>query len=162
MNKNVFIFEGYDGAGKSTLIKGFIESLGNKTCRIVGRKSEPTLKGISSAIEDSVNALENRVEVFLRAALEIERLNLVKHSQKKFDFVVLDRGVISARSWVDYYNLNHSDYSKMFKIVERALEGATIIFCRCSFEKCWRRIKDKNEKSKKELLGKTTNSLWYQ
>ena len=161
MNSKVIIFEGYDGAGKGTLIRKLIDSLSGKSVRVIGRKNEPRLKPISEIIECANPPFEKQTEVLLRIALEAERLKLVEEYSVCHDFVFLDRGFISAKAWVDYYDLNHSNFVALFQSLERKLEGATLIFCQCDFERCWRRIKRKNEKSKKELLGKKINADWF-
>lgn len=161
MNSNLIIFEGYDGAGKSTLIEQLVMRLESKAVRIVGRKSEPRLKLISRAIERPPQPLVPDAEVLLRVALEYERMQLVSECRAQFEWILLDRGPISLMAWADYYNLDFSRYAGVFQFVTRALEGATVIVCRCDFERCWRRILRKGERSKKELMGKRINRLWY-
>jgi thymidylate kinase len=161
MNENVVIIEGYDGSGKSTLIDVIRDTYRNKRVRVIGRKNEPELLSLSHLIEHDPQPLSNSVELLLRIALEIERLKIVTDASSKHDLVIMDRGLISLEAWVGYYDLEPSAYSSLFSIIERALEGATLFVCRCPFDECWRRISDKGNKSKKELLGKAINKEWY-
>jgi len=161
LNNNLYIFEGYDGSGKSTLISKVTAVLHNKTVRVIGRKNEPRLAAISQLIEDPQHPTSEDAEMRLRIALETERLHLISRLRSKFDFVFLDRGPISLRAWVSYYNLDLPKYSLLLEGIEKALQGATMFLCRSDFETCWNRIERKENKSKKELMGKQTNWQWY-
>lgn len=163
MNENLLILEGYDGSGKSTLAKEIAAALSSrgKRVRIMGRKNEPALIPISNLIENTVPPLLPESEILLRAALEFERLRLVEKASERFDMIILDRGPLSAKAWVRYFDLNPRVFSPAFVHIEQALKNSITVFCSCSFETCWARIQEKPQKSKKELLGKELNREWY-
>ena len=161
MNERLLIFEGYDGSGKGTLINELARVCRGKI-RIIGRKDETGLKGMAQLIESSAVPLSRDAEMLLRLAIEFERLLLVAECSPNFDALILDRGLLSVKSWVDYYNLDPETYAGLFEVIEHSLEGATLFLCCCDFETCWSRIKDRNHKSRKELLGKRINQMWYQ
>jgi|ERR1051326_831435 thymidylate kinase len=160
--EGLYIFEGYDGAGKSTLIRKIRGLLANTSVRVVGRKSEPELMQISNIIERPEPPLSHGADLLLRLALEIERVELVHRCQREADLVFMDRGPISLEAWVSYYNLDRVKYGLIFDQIESSLNGATIFLCTCSFETCWKRICEKPNKSNKELLGEAINGEWYQ
>ena len=93
-NSRVYIFEGYDGAGKSTLIEKIRIALRRRSVRVLGRKAEPELAQISRLIEQPEPPLSHDTEFLLRVALEIERVHLVERSICEADFVFMDRGPI--------------------------------------------------------------------
>lgn len=162
MNDNVLIFEGYDGSGKSTLIAELLVALHGKTVRVIGRKTEEQLIAISRIIEDPDHSLSNEAEMLLRVALELERLIIVSECRSRFDYVIMDRGPISVKAWARYYDLKFAEYKSLFETIERRLVGATVFLCHCDFEQCWSRIGGKEAPSKKELLGKETNRVWFE
>ena len=162
MNTNIVIVEGYDGSGKGTLIERLRESLGGKRVRVLGRKTEVELRPISLLIEQTPPTLCKETEILLRIALEFERLELLRRAQSEWDIIMLDRGIISLVSWVDYYDLDSRRYASLFSTLESALDGAKVLICSCDFETCWRRALEKETKSKKELLGEATNRRYYE
>jgi thymidylate kinase len=163
MNRNLYIFEGYDGSGKGTLISELAQFLRstNKTYRIVGRKDEEALKPISLVIEDPGRGLSHRTEMLLRIALEVERLRLITQYQGQHDCLILDRGPLSLQAWIRNYDLDPAPFLALLEYVDEALAGSVIFYCDCDFERCWTRIGEKATKSWKESLGKAANAEWH-
>ena len=161
MSHNILIFEGYDGAGKGTLIDAVRDYFSDKTIRVIGRKNEIQLQPISNLIEDETKKYSLDTELLLRIALEKERQKIISDAIRKYDIVILDRGFISLRSWVYHYHLEISNYINLFETLEKEIKKSTVIFCSADFETCWERINQKDSKSKKELLGKEENKRFH-
>lgn len=160
-NSKIYIFEGYDGAGKSTLINKVKAALTSTSVRVVGRKNEPELMQISGLIEQPEPPISHDAEFLLRLALETERVQLVNRWGHEVDFVFMDRGPISLEAWISYYDLERARYAFLLDQIEMSLGGATIVLCLCQFDICWKRICEKTAQSAKELQGEKINRQWY-
>jgi thymidylate kinase len=161
MNRQVVIFEGYDGAGKSSLIRAVRDSYPEKSIRVVGRKTEPELQLISSAIEDESGHLQHDTEIMLRFALETARQHIVRKALAGNDLVMLDRGITSLLSWLDYYDVPQLQYEAFANQQLKHCEGSLLVVCVADFELCWSRIEAKGLQSKKERLGREVNRRFY-
>ncbi|MFC8240601.1 AAA family ATPase [Streptomyces chartreusis] len=154
-------FEGYDGAGKSSLINGVREMLTEKSIRVVGRKTEPELADISRVLECEDLQHHGSVEVLLRIALEIEREGIITRSRLNGDMVVCDRGVISLISWFDYLGVPREPCERLLQGLMDYHSKALTFVCAADFDTCWRRISSRGEQSRKEKLGKDVNYKYF-
>lgn len=155
-------FEGYDGSGKSTLIDQIHAAWSSPTpLRVVGRKNEPQLRGISRAIETDDLRHSPEVEMMLRIALEKERGHIVRTAVTSGALVVCDRGIVSLVSWFDYLDVDRAPYRSIVSPIEDRYRDAVTIVCSADFDTCWSRIEDRPERSSKELLGPDANRLFF-
>lgn len=161
MQRPLVIFEGYDGSGKSTLIQAVQDSCPAKAVRVINRKDEPALQSISEVIDDDARVLRPDTELLLRIAIETERHDIVISALETHDLVLVDRGILSLRSWVDYYGLPSARYLGLFDDLEKRSEGAVLVVCTADFDTCWSRIESRALRSRKELQGKERNRLFY-
>src|SRR5690606_26656131 len=163
MDGHLIIVEGYDGSGKSSLVDGLRRSLGPQTdVRSIGRKDEPRLKPISELIEDEHSQLERDTEMLLRIALETQRQHLVRRALQVSGVVILDRGMLSLRAWLDYYDIPHGAFEELLNKLQNSVFDANYVFCQADFETCWSRVENAERRgSKKERLGKDRNRTFY-
>ncbi|MER5486659.1 AAA family ATPase [Streptomyces sp. NPDC002812] len=154
-------FEGYDGAGKSSLISSVREILKHKSIRVVGRKTEPELVDISRVLEREDLRHHGNVEVLLRIALEIEREGIVDRSRLNNDITFCDRGVISLISWFDYLGVPREPCERLLNGLMDYHSNALTVVCAADFDTCWKRISSRSEQSRKEKLGKDVNSEYF-
>ncbi|MEU0073924.1 AAA family ATPase [Streptomyces sp. NPDC006332] len=155
------VFEGYDGAGKSSLINGVREMLADKDIRAVGRKTEPELVDISRVLEREDLRHQGNVEVLLRIALEIERESIITRSRLNNEITVCDRGVISLISWFDYLGVSREPCERLLQGLMEYHSNALTVVCAADFDTCWKRISSRGEQSRKEKLGKDVNSKYF-
>lgn len=160
-NCRLVIFEGYDGAGKSSLIRTVCDSLTVQPIRIVGRKTEPNLIPISSAIENESGQLRPDAEILLRFALETARQEIVRQAASSGSLIMLDRATPSLLAWIDYYGLQWSQYEALARMQLDFYRNALLVICLADFETCWSRIESKEIHSKKERLGREINRRYY-
>ncbi|MET9194573.1 AAA family ATPase [Streptomyces olivaceus] len=154
-------FEGYDGAGKSSLINGVHQILAHKSIRVVGRKTEPELADISGALEREDLRYHGNVEVLLRIALEIERMGIITRSRLNNEITLCDRGVISLISWFDYLEVSREPCERLLQGLMDYHRNALTVVCAADFDTCWKRISSRGEQSRKEKLGKDVNSKYF-
>lgn len=154
-------FEGYDGAGKSSLISGVREMLAHKSIHVVGRKTEPELVEISRVVEREDLRHRGNVEVLLRIALEIERESIITRSRLNNDMTVCDRGVINLISWFDYLGVPRDPCERLLQGLMDYHSNALTVVCAADFDTCWKRISSRSEQSRKEKLGKDVNSKYF-
>lgn len=159
--KGFVTFEGYDGAGKSSLIGAVRAMLCSESIRVVGRKTEPELVGISSVLESEDLRHHANVEVLLRVALEIEREYIITQSRLNHDMTFCDRGVISMISWFDYLGAPREPCEPLLRGLMDYHRNALTVVCTADFDTCWKRISNRPEKSRKEKLGKDVNSKYF-
>jgi thymidylate kinase len=162
MDNHIVVFEGYDGSGKTSLIKDLRERSADGRIRVVGRKNEPELRLMSSAIEDESEWLQHDTEILLRFALETGRQHIVRAALSSNELVVLDRGVPSLVSWIDYYQLPRSPFEALERECLKLYHNALLVVCVADFETCWSRIEEKESLSKKERLGREVNRRFYE
>ncbi|TDB93195.1 AAA family ATPase [Actinomadura sp. 7K534] len=161
MKRRSVVFEGYDGSGKSSLIDAVRASLVGNDIRVVGRKTEPELLGISSVLErEDLRPLPN-VEVLLRIALEIERQCVIDRSLRNHDMVFCDRGMISLLSWFDYLHVAREQYEPLLQgLMDYHCNSLTVV-CEADFDTCWTRVNDRSIKSWKERQGFELNRRYF-
>src|SRR4051812_22199648 len=111
--KPFVVFEGYDGAGKTSLIKSLKSSTDISTY-VVGRKAEVELVGIASILEQEVRP-SAAAEMLLRIAVEVERGEIAEKTSASVDLHIFDRGVVSLLSWFDYLDVDRSAYEHLIK-----------------------------------------------
>jgi thymidylate kinase len=160
--ERVVLLEGYDGAGKSTLISSIKASGLYRSARMIGRKNEPLLSDISLLIERDHPRFEPRTEILLRYALEFERLQLIAKAANECDLVLVDRSVLSVAAWPHHYNVLSPDYDGLTRGLIRCLAGSTLILCHAPFDLCWERIDSRPDKSRKELMGRDENRRYHE
>jgi len=132
------------------------------TVTAIGRKDEPQLRPISALIESESAGFGSDTEMLLRISLETQRQHVIRRALDLQGLVLLDRGTISLRSWVDHYGLALNDYQHSLSRLEQLVVTAPHLFCTADFETCWSRIdKPHRVKSKKEKLGKAINREFY-
>lgn len=161
MQKRLVIVEGYDGSGKSSLIEAVCTGLAGKNIRVVGRKAEPELLGISSVLENERMRPQSDVEVLLRIALETERKYVVDRSIRNHDLVFCDRGIISLLSWFDYLRVAREPYEPLLQGLMNYYRDCLTIVCRADFDTCWTRIDARSSKSWKEQQGMDVNRRYF-
>ncbi|MFE4577936.1 AAA family ATPase [Streptomyces chartreusis] len=154
-------FEGYDGAGKSSLINGVREMLADRSIRVVGRKTEPELVDISRVLEREDLRHHGSVEMLLRIALEIEREGIITRSRLNNDMTVCDRGVISLISWFDYLGVPREPCQRLLQGLMDYHSNALTFVCAADFDTCWNRISSRGEQSRKERLGEDVNAKYF-
>lgn len=161
LNTKFVTFEGYDGAGKSTLIDAVRGLLQPSTVRIVGRKNEPELHGISGVIESEDLRPHPEVEVLLRMGLEMERWSVIAEALQNYDLACCDRGVISLASWFDYLDVAREPYEPLVQQIADNYRNSAIFVCTADFDTCWARIADRPDPSAKERLGVDANRRFF-
>lgn len=161
MRTQFVTFEGYDGAGKTTLIEAVRESMGTSRTRVIGRKNESELQSISGVIENSYPRPHPEVEVLLRMGLEMERQRIVAQALPRHDLVVCDRGVISLGSWFDYLDVSREPFEPLMKQISEYYRNSVMIVCTADFDTCWSRVADRPNPSPKEQLGVDTNRRYF-
>ena len=154
-------FEGYDGAGKTTLIEAVSTALGHTTRRVVGRKNEPELQEISGVIEAASSRPHPEVELLLRIGLEMERGHVIADAQQHYEMVWCDRGVISLVSWFDYLGVSRVPFEPLVRRIEDRYRDTITIVCSADFDTCWGRVSDRPHPSPKEQLGSAANRRFF-
>ncbi|MBF6171109.1 dTMP kinase [Nocardia blacklockiae] len=161
MYRKFVTFEGYDGSGKSTLIETVRTRLSEKDIRVVGRKAEPELLGISRVVEREDLRPHPEVELLLRISLEAERKYVIEQALLDHDMVICDRAVISLLSWFGYLQVEREQFEPLLqKLVDYHRNSVTIV-CNADFDTCWSRIGDKSSKSWKERQGVDANRRYF-
>jgi thymidylate kinase len=161
MPKGLVVFEGYDGAGKTSLIEAVRGLLSGQNVRIIGRKNEPELRDISRAVERVELPPHVDVELLLRISLEIERTYIVDREIAVGNLAFYDRGLISLRSWFDYHEVRSDDYEPLLRRLLDFHRDSITVVCKADFETCWSRISEKPEKSWKERQGVDDNRRYF-
>jgi thymidylate kinase len=159
--KKIVTFEGYDGAGKSTLIDAVRDLLRPSTVRVVGRKHEPELRGISAVVEGADPRPHPEVEMLLRLGLELERQHVIDDALNSHDLVCCDRGLISLVSWFDYLEVAPQPFEGLVRQLEERYRASLIIVCTADFEQCWARVAGRPDPSPKERLGIEANRRFF-
>lgn len=156
------VFEGYDGAGKSTLIEN-IRISSSCDVRVVGRKLEPELVAFSEILERDDLRPSLVSEMLLRIVVELERMLIVERARGTGSLVVCDRGVVSAASWFDYLGVDRRPFSPMLRTLVDQSRHAVTIVCDADFETCWERSSSRpdSSQSRKDRLGKDVNRQYY-
>jgi len=155
------VFEGYDGAGKSTLIDSVRGLPSRSSVRVVGRKKEPELRGISRVVEQANPRPEPAVEVLLRLGLEMERGGIIARAVADDDLVCCDRGVMSLDSWFDYLRVPRRPYEPLLDLVRDRYRSSVMFVCTADFDTCWSRVSGRPDPSPKERLGPDANREFF-
>lgn len=156
------VLEGYDGAGKSTVINELGSRLPSRSIRVVGRKAEPSLIDIATVLEREATRPDPRSEMLLRIAVEVERTEVVSDALVGHDIVVCDRGMMSLVSWFDYLGVEREPFEPLIAGLNDYHRNAVTVVCVADFETCWARSSLRAEKSRKDRLGKTTNRRYFE
>lgn len=156
------VLEGYDGAGKTTLINELGSRLPSRSIRVVGRKAEPSLVEIATVLERAATRPDPRSEMLLRIAVEVERTEVVSDALVGHDIVVCDRGMMSLVSWFDYLGVEREPFEPLIAGLSDYHRNAVTVVCVADFETCWARSSLRTEKSRKDRLGKTTNRRYFE
>lgn len=161
MSIKVLLFEGSDGAGKTTLIDNFTSYLNRsgKTFLLVGRDYNKPINTITQIIQDKELEVNSTSEILLRLARESERIKVVNQELNNYDYIILDRSFVSATSWIKYYNLSSITYSNIVSELVNSIGSCNLVYCFLSFEESWARTNSRTDKalSKKEEKGKQEN-----
>ena len=159
----VLLFEGYDGSGKTTLISNFKQHLviEGSTFYEVDRQANKVIALLTSLIRDKDILPTDRSEILLRFAREFERLEVAKAQSIKHDFIILDRSILSAMSWISYYKNDYNLFRPLIETLIADLDGAVLVYCYTTFELSWSRVSNRGELSKKELKGQDINRAMY-
>lgn len=161
----VVAIEGYDGSGKTTLVRGLtdvLESRGHR-CAQVGRGGEDAssyVSAMTSLIKNSdggQNSLSPMADMFLRLARLHARIELV--GALDCDVVLLDRFLLYDLSRIPA-ELRVS-CEPLFYQVAAALPIDLTVYLAASFELIWGRISSRSpeELSPKEDRGREYNRL---
>ncbi len=165
MIATILIFEGYDGSGKTTLIKNlelFLIQKGKK-CILIGRDYDKGIKNITNIIQDKESPIGPITEILLRLARENQRVETLKQVADQYDYILLDRGIISAVSWIYYYSQVIDKFRNIIKDIVSSIGNCYIIYCYLPFEETWKRINNRVDQalSKKEQKGKDENKKMF-
>jgi len=163
MKSNVLLFEGYDGSGKTTLIQNFQKYIAEKghSSLIIGRDFNKVIKNITFAIKDKETEITPRTEILLRFAREYERIKILRDNISKYNYLILDRSIISTISWIYYYNCSFEDFRCLATSISEEIGICKLIYCHLPFQTSWNRITSRGSLSKKELMGEKVNKMMY-
>ncbi len=166
MTNKILLFEGYDGSGKTTLIENFEKFLKEKgkTCLLVGRDYNRPINTITEIIKDKESEINPTSEILLRLARETERVKILNQNLDNYDYIILDRSVVSATSWVKFYNQTADKYTDIVSEIVNAIGSCHLVYCFLPFEDTWERVNSRPDKplSKKEEKGKETNAKMFE
>lgn len=166
MKPKVILFEGYDGSGKTTLIKNFEKFLieNGKTCLLVGRDYNNPIKSITKIIQDKDSEICPVTEILLRLARENERTKVLNQELHKYDYVILDRSIVSATSWINFYSKPFDKFTNIITELVDSIGSCYLVYCYLSFEDTWTRVNSRQDKtlSKKEEKGKEANQKMFE
>ncbi len=161
MGTRVLLFEGPDGSGKTTLIENFQNHLmkRGRTILLVGRDFNETIDSITKIITNKNIELDSNTEILLRLARENERIKIVAQNIPNYEYLILDRSIISAVSWINFHNQDSNKYRNLVLDLTKKLGKCEVIYCQLPFEESWKRTTNRPEKelSKKEAKGKEFN-----
>lgn len=160
----ILLFEGYDGSGKTTLIENFCNYLknNNKSVLLISRDYNTPINTITSIIKDKESKINPTSEVLLRLARERERIHILEQEKENYDFIIFDRSIISATSWVKHYNLNAEIFDPIKHDLFSVIGECYLVYCYLPFDNTWERINSREkELSKKEQMGKEANQKMY-
>lgn len=166
MRSRTILFEGSDGVGKTTLLNNFQEYLAFKHISqfvIRGSGNRSTTK-INFVIKDEATKLGPDTEILLRLAREHERMKLLQENQAEYEYMLIDRGIVSLLSWITYYGLEYSKYEALTDELLMALGPCDVVFCHLSFEDSWKRVTARGGMrplDRRELSGREINARIY-
>ncbi len=155
----VIIFEGTDGSGKSTLIKGLSSYFrkNNITFFVITKELNILTKKISTLIQDSnLNCIS---EIFLRLAREF--IKIEKIVKDEYDYYLLDRGILSIITMIKVNNLKISLFEHALKDLNAKLKNNGTVLCHPSFEISRNRTINRQKECGKELTKKELKGYDY-
>lgn len=138
------VFEGLDGAGKTTLMQGVAENLvaeGNIVFVLEGYAD----KKVKEAIKQELLKMQpnQKYLALLFAADRIKQMELIREKQYQQDIIIL-----SSRSYISslVYQTAVSDLSVTWieTLNKYCIEPDVVVFCGISVEEANRRIKERN------------------
>lgn len=164
MKNEIILMEGFDGAGKSTLIKNFQQFLSSErlSSLVIDQKNTRVISNINHAMKDETTEIAPAIEILLRFAREHERMKILKENRSEYDYLILDRGILSAISWIYYYNQSYEKYRQISEEILNELGQIKLIYCFAHFEDCWKRVISRGNLTKKEQKGEEINRRMYQ
>lgn len=167
MTNKILLFEGYDGSGKTTLIENFEKFLkeNGKTCLLVGRDYNRPINSITEIIKDKESDINPTSEILLRLARETERVKILNQHLTNYDYIILDRSVVSATSWVKFYEQTPDKYSEIVSEIVKLIGACHLVYCYLPFEETWTRVNSRTDEkplSRKEEKGKETNAKMFE
>lgn len=160
--KSFVVFEGYDGSGKTSLIRE-LKKFTDISTYLVGRKAEFELVGIASILEQEEVRPSAAAEMLLRIAVEVERGRIAERISASVDLPIFDRGIVSLISWFDYLDVDRAAYEPLIQECLNYYQNAFTVVCRADFDTCWERSSSRPEeqKSRKDRLGKEVNRRFF-
>lgn len=166
MSRKILLFEGYDGSGKTTLIENFEKFLREKglTCLLVGRDYNSPINTITEIIKDKESEINPTSEILLRLARETERVKILNQELANYNYIILDRSIVSAISWVKFYEQTFNKYSEIVSEIVNLIGNCHLVYCYLPFEDTWTRVNSRTAEkplSKKEEKGKETNKKMF-
>ena len=119
MKSKILLFEGYDGSGKSTLIDNYVNFLkrNGKSVFLVGRDLNTGINYLTKIIRDKDLIIDPTTEILVRLARENERIAILKEERFRHDYIIFDRSLLSAISWIKYYHQSFSKYEPLISYV---------------------------------------------
>jgi thymidylate kinase len=166
MRARTILFEGSDGVGKTTLINNFQAYLAFKHISqfvLRGSGNRSTTK-INFAIKDDTTKVGPDTEILLRLAREQERMKLLQENREQYEYILIDRGMISLLSWITYYGREHAKYEALTDELLAALSPCDVVFCHLNFEDSWERVTARGGMrplDRRELGGSEINARIY-
>ncbi|MBU4350990.1 AAA family ATPase [Candidatus Parcubacteria bacterium] len=156
----IILFEGYDGAGKTTLISLFKRHLSSKglSSLVIDNTGNRVTANIDFAIRDGVLEIAPATEILLRLARECERIKTLKTEITKYNYIILDRGIVSLISWIHYYNLPYEKYKLHIEEIIEEMSPCYLVDCYLNYDESWNRVLSRGNLSKKESRGKEINN----
>lgn len=165
MSAKILLFEGYDGSGKTTLIENFGKFLDSKgsSSLLIGRDYNDDIAILTKVITNKESNLHFSSEILIRLAREIERVKVLVKNLNQYDYIILDRSIVSALSWVKFHKEDHNKYWLITHNILEMLGDCYLIYCYLNFEDTWLRVNSRLDKplSKKEEKGKDENQLLF-
>ena len=156
----IILFEGYDGAGKTTLISLFKRHLSSKdlSSLVIDNTGNRVTANIDFAIRDGVLEIAPATEILLRLAREYERMEILRENKAKYDYIVFDRGILSLISWIRYHNQPYAKYKAFVEDILREMAPCYLIDCYLDFNESWSRVLSRGSLTKKESSGRKINN----
>lgn len=166
MEAKVVLFEGFDGAGKTTLIEDLAAHLEKQgvSVLVIGEEVSKSIANITSAMKYPDIDVTSSAEILLRLAREVERTKLLNENRARYDFILIDRGLPSLLSWIAYYNESPAKYEGLVADLREGLGPCYFVYCRLDFDSSWTRILARGHVrplSRREAKGREVNrSFW--